>query len=235
MGVAGEHEVDEREAGVLDYGIYEVGLVAEEDDGGVGVRRDGEVKIAGGDSRIVGAGEPDVGVAAFDGGVAVDQDGGAVGFEGVDDGLRAYGDVVVAEDGVTLRGGEAGEDLGTKAGGFDGEGDRTGAAADEVAGEDDEIGLEGVDALDGFLEEIRFGVLLEVDVGQLGNAEALEGVGEVFDGNGAGDDFELVAGGHTGVGGHSEASRGGARDESATCEGREMWVIGRARSKRHSP
>ena len=43
MGVAGEHEVDEREAGVLDYGVYEVGLVAEEDDGGVGVGRDGEV------------------------------------------------------------------------------------------------------------------------------------------------------------------------------------------------
>jgi len=86
VSVAGEHEVDEREAGVLDYGVDEVGLVAEEDDGSLGVGRDGEVEIAGGGSGVAGAGEPDVGVAAFDGGVAIDEDGGSVGFEDADDG-----------------------------------------------------------------------------------------------------------------------------------------------------
>jgi len=112
-----------------------------------------------------------------------------VGFEDADDGLGAYGDVVIAEDGVTLGRGEGGEDLGAEAGGLDGEGCGARAAADEVASEDDEIGLEGVDALDGFLEEVGFGVLLEMDVGELGDAEAIEGVGEIFDGEGAGDDL----------------------------------------------
>jgi hypothetical protein len=235
VGVAGEHKVDKREAWVLDYGVDEVGFMAEEDDGGFGVGRDGEIEEAVGDAGIVGAGEPDVGIAAFDGGVAIDEDGGSVGFEDVDDGLRAYGDVVVAKDGIALRRGEGGEDFGTETGSFDGEGCGARATADEVAGEDDEIGLEGVDALDGFLEEVGFGVLLKVDVGELGDTEALEGVGEIFNGNGAGLDLEIVASGHTGVGGHSEASGGGAGEEGATCEGGEMRVIGRARSKRHSP
>ena len=87
VGVAGEHEVDEREAGVLYYGVDEVGLVAEEDDGSLGVGRDGEIQVADGGSGVAGSGEPDVGVAAFDGGVAIDEDGGSVGFEYVDDGL----------------------------------------------------------------------------------------------------------------------------------------------------
>ena len=72
---------------------------------------------------------------------------------------------MIAEDGVTLRGGEGREDFGAEAGGLDGISVVAGAATDEVAGEDDEIGLESVDALDGFLEEVGFGVLLEVDVG----------------------------------------------------------------------
>ncbi len=164
VGVAGEHEVDEREAGMLHDGVDEVRLVAEEDDGRVGVGRNGEIQVTGGRSGIAGAGEPDVGVAVLNGDVVVDQDRGSMGFEGLDDLPGADGDVVVAEDRVALRGGEAGEDFGAESGGFAGEGLVAGAAADEVAGDDDEVRLEGVDALDGFLEEVGLGVFLQVDV-----------------------------------------------------------------------
>ena len=132
--------------------------------------------------------------AALDGDVAVDEDRSSVGFEGVDDLLRPDGDVVVAEDGVALRGFEGGKDFGADARGFEGEGVVTGAAADEVAGEEHELGVERVDAGDGLLEEGGFGVLLQVDVGKLCHAEALEGVREIVDGEGARDDLQLVAG-----------------------------------------
>jgi len=164
VGVAGEHEVDEWEAGMLHDGVDEVRLVAEEDDGRVGVGRNGEIQVTGGRSGIAGAGEPDVGVPVLNGDVVVDQDRGSMGFEGLDDLPGADGDVVVAEDRVALRGGEAGEDFGAESGGFAGEGLVAGAAADEVAGDDDEVRLEGVDALDGFLEEVGLGVFLQVDV-----------------------------------------------------------------------
>ena len=42
VGVAGEHEVDQREAGVLDDLVGVVGLVDHEDDGGAGNGGDGE-------------------------------------------------------------------------------------------------------------------------------------------------------------------------------------------------
>ena len=56
-------------------------------------------------------------------------------------------DVVVAQDGEAQRAGEGGEDLGTAVGGVVGgdEGER--AVGDEVAGEQDEVGGEGVDLL----------------------------------------------------------------------------------------
>lgn len=203
MGVAGEHEVDERETGVLDYGVDEVGLVAHEDHRRVGVGWDGEVEVAVGGAGIAGAGQPEVVAAALDGDVAVDEDWGSVGFEGADDRLGADGDVVVAEDGVALRGFEGREDFGAEACSSAAEGEVAGAAADEVAGDENEFGLESVDAGDGLFEEGWLGVFLKVDVGKLRDAEVLEGVWEFGDGERALEDLELVASVETGVGGQA--------------------------------
>ena len=69
------------------------------------------------------------------------------------------------------------------------EGER--AVCDEVAGEEDEVGGEGVDLVDDALEEEGLGVLVEVDVAELDDAVAVEGVGQIVDGDGAMDDVEF--------------------------------------------
>ena len=235
VGVAGEHEVDEREAGVKDDLVDVVRLVAHEDDGGAGVFWDGEVEVGGAGAGVVGAGEPEDVVAALDGSVAVDEDGGAVGFEWLDDVLGADVDVVVAEDAEALRGFEGGEDLGAEAGGAPGEGEVGGAAADEVSGDKDEIGIEDVDLGDHALEEEGLGVLIEVDVAHLDDAEALEGVGKIADGDGAVGDLVLVAGVGSGVGGDSEAGCSGSGKKSAACYGGSSWVRIAAETAVHSP
>ncbi len=121
--------------------------------------------------------------------------------EGTDDVLGADGDVVVAEAGEALGRAEFGEDLGGDAGGAPGDAVGSGAAGDEVAGEENEVRVEAVDGLDDALKEPGLGVLLEVDVGELDDAEADEGVGEIAEGEGALGDLDLVARVGAGVGG----------------------------------
>jgi len=218
VGVAGEHEVDVGEAWVLDDRVDEVRLVAHEEHRGVWHGRDGEVEITGGGAGVAGAGEPEVILAAFDGDVVIHEHGGAVGFKWLDNLFGADGDVVVAEDAVTLRGFEAFEDFGADAGGFPGDGLDAGAAADEVSGEEDKLGIEFVDALDDAFEEPGLGVLDEMDVAELDDAEVLEGVREVADGEGAVGDFELVARVGGGVGGETKACCGASDHEGSTAD-----------------
>lgn len=59
VGVAGEHEVDEVAARMLDDGIGVVGLVDHEDDGTIGVRGNGQVEIGVAAAGVVGAADPD--------------------------------------------------------------------------------------------------------------------------------------------------------------------------------
>jgi hypothetical protein len=112
VGVAGEHEIDEREAGVEDDVLDVVRLVAHEDDGCAGVWRDGEVEVGGAGSGVVGAAQPDNVAAALEGEIAVDEDRGSVGFEGRNDVVCANVDVMVAKNAEALRGFEGGEDFG---------------------------------------------------------------------------------------------------------------------------
>ena len=111
VGVAGEHEVDERKAGVKHDVLGVVGLVAHEDNGGAGVGWDGKVEVGGTGAGVVGTGEPEDVAAALEREVAIDEDGGSVRFEGPDDVVGAYVDVVIAEDAEALGGVEGGEDL----------------------------------------------------------------------------------------------------------------------------
>ena len=67
VGVAGEHEVDERAAGVGDDVVGVVGLVGHEDDGAVGFGGDGEVEVGVAGAGVVDAAEPEAGAVAFDG------------------------------------------------------------------------------------------------------------------------------------------------------------------------
>ena len=214
--VAGEHKIDEREAGMLDDGLDVVRFMAHKDDGGAGVGGDGEVEIGGAVAGIVGAAEPEDIATAFERSVAVDEDGDSVGFDGADDVVGTDGDVMVAEDAEALRSFEGGEDLGAEAGGLPGYLEGEGAAADEVSGDEDEIGGHAVDFGDHALEEVGLGELLEVDVAHLDDAKALEAVGEIADGDGEMGDLVLVAGMGSGVGRDAEASSGEGGTEKAS-------------------
>ena len=215
VGMAGEHDVDEGEAVVEDDGFNVVGLVAHEDDGGVGTGGDGEVEVGGAGAGVVCAAEPEDVATAFEGEVAVDEDGGAVGFQGADDMVGADIDVVVAEEAEALRGLEGGEDLSGDAGGAPGAPEGEWTEADEVSGDENEIGFEGIDLGNHFFEERRFGVLLEVDVAHLDDAEVLEAVGEIADGEGKAGDLEFVTAVRACIGGEAESKDCGCSAEKA--------------------
>ncbi len=216
VGVSGEHEIDEVTAGVLDDLVDVVGLVGHEDDGAVGIGGDGQIEVGVAGAGVVDAAEPEAVGAALDGDVLVDEDGDAEAVERSDDDGRAGGDVVVAEGCVALGAGEGAEDFGAAVGGVMGDGEGDGAVGDEVSGEEDEVGIEGVDAVDDLLEEVGLGVLVEVDIADLDDAEAVKGRGEIGEGDGARHDVDLVAGDLTGVEGEGCGSGAGADEEVAT-------------------
>jgi hypothetical protein len=233
VGVAGEDEVGAAGAGVAQDGVGEVGLVAHDEERAVELGGDGAVEVGHGGADALEAGEPEALAVVLDGEVLVDERGDAVGGEGVEDAFGADLGVVVAEDGEAKGALEVAEDLGTTDGGLEGEGVVTGAGADVVAGEEDEVGLELVDAVDGVLEEGGLGVLLEVDVAELGDAEAVEGVGEAGDVDVAVLEGELVAGDFGGVDGEASEGEAGAGEETPAVEaGGVSWAGGGLR--RHS-
>ena len=193
VGVAGEDEVDERTEVVVGDAVGVVGLVRHEEDGCVGGCGEGggEVGLLGGEA--VDAAKEEVLVVSFEADVLVDEQGQAVGFEVAADDAGADERVVIAEDAVTQGTGEGGEQLGAAGGGGERDGEGHGAAGAEVAGDEDEIGGEGVDLGDDAVEEIVFGELFEMDIGKLDDAEAVEGGGQVAEVEGGMGDGELVA------------------------------------------
>jgi hypothetical protein len=208
VGVTGEHQVDEMAARVGDDLVGEVGFVRHEKDGAVGFGGEGEVEVGMAGARVVEAAEPETTTVAFDGEVLVHQYGSAICNEGMDDGWAVKGDVVVAEDGITERSGESGEYLGAAVEGMLAGDEGEGAMSYEVAGEEDEIGGQGVDLMDDAFEEEGLGVLVEVDVAELDDAVAAEGRGQIGDGNGAVNYVDFVTCDLAGV--ESQTSGGGA-------------------------
>ena len=108
VGVAGEHEVDERKAGVLDDTLDVVRLMAHKDHGCAGIGGNCEVEVGGAGAGIVGTAKPEEIAAALEGEVAVDEDGRSVSLEWTNDVIGADVDVVVAEDAEALGGFEGG-------------------------------------------------------------------------------------------------------------------------------
>jgi hypothetical protein len=222
VGVAGEHEVDEGSARVLDDGIGVIGLMGEQDHRGVGFGWDGEIEVGVAGAGVFQAAEPKTGAVLLYSDVLVDQDGGAGAAESVDDHGSTDGDIVIAKDGVTERRGEGCDDLGAAMGGVPAgdEGER--AVGDEVSGEQDKVGGKCVHLADDVFEKVGFGVLIKVDVAELHDAVAVEGAGQVGDGDGTVDDVDLVAGNLAGVEGHSCSDSTGADEEVASGKARRL-------------
>ncbi len=220
MGVAGEHEVDQGAARVSDDVVGEVGGVDHEEDRSLRVGGDAGVEVGDIGTGVGGAGDGEVIAALGEDEEAVPENGDAVLLEGAGDEGGADSHVVVAEDGVLLRAVEGSEDLGAAAGGVVGGDEGEGAAGDEVSGEEDEVGGEGVDARDDLLEEVGLGVLVEVDVAELGDAQAVKGCGEIADGDGVVGGVDLVAGDLTGVDGEAGGEGSGTGEEGSAGDGR---------------
>ena len=146
---------------------------------------------------------------AFDPDELVDQDGQAVILHVVADEAAADYGVVVSEDAVALGAGEGAEQGAATGGGFVGDLDRHRAAADEVAGDEQEVGIEGVDLGDDVADEEIFGVFDEVDVGELDDAEPVESGRQIGDVEGALGDLDLVAADLVGVEGERSSCRNG--------------------------
>ena len=218
VGVAGEHEVDDVTAGMEDDLVGVVGGVAHEQDGAVWAGGNGVVQIGLAGGGVGDAGEPEALAVALDGEVLVVEDGDLGAGHGFGDDGVADGGVVVAHDAEALGAGEIAENLGAAVGGSLGEGEGERAVADEVAGEEEQVGGERVDVGDDAREEGGVGVLVEVDVGELDDAVVVEGLGEVGDGDGAGEDADLVAGDLAGVEGHAGRDGGASEEEVAAGE-----------------
>ena len=242
VGVAREHEVDEREAGVLDDRLDVIGLVAHEDHGCTRVGGNGEIQVGDTGSGVVGAGEPEEVATALEGEVAVDQDGSAVGLEWGNDVIGTDVDVVIAEDAEALGSFESGEDLGSYAGCFPGLAEGEGSAADEVSGDEDKVRSHGIDLRDHVLQEVGLGELFEVDVAELNDPEVLEAVGEIADGDGEAGDLPFVTRMRSRVDGYAEAcSCEGGTEKAAAGEvkgswlARRIWLAVGGRTSMHTP
>jgi len=146
--MAGEHDIDEFAARMLEYRVGVVGLVGHEDDGRVGQRRYGEVKPGIGGAGIVDSTKPEAGAVALDGYVLVDEDRDAVAGKRADDERSTDGGVVVAEAGITQGAGQGAEDLGAAVGCALSDHKAEGAVGDEVPGEQNHVRCQRVDVVD---------------------------------------------------------------------------------------
>ena len=218
VGVAGEHQIDERAAGVDANLVGVVGLMRHQDNGAIGIGGDGEVEVWMAGTGIVDAAEPEAAAVALDGHVLVDQYGSAVSGEGADYGAGVECHVMVAEDAVSERSSEGGQYLGAAVEGVVSGDEGEGAVGDEISGKEHEIGVLGVDLTDDPFEEVGLGVLVEVDVADLGDAITVEGVREVSDGDGAVYDVDLVACDFAGVQGESGGGDARTREEASAGE-----------------
>ena len=231
VGVTGEHEVDEMAARVGDDFVGEVRFMRHEEDGAVGVCGEGEVEVGVAGAGVVDAADPEAATSSLDGKVVVDQHRSAMGGEGMDNCRAVEGDVVVAEDGVAEWRGEGREYLGAAVEGVFAGDESEGAVGDEVAGEEDEVRGQGVDLTDDALEEEGLGVLVEVDVAELGDAVAVEGRGQIGDGDGAVNDVDFVTCDLAGVEGQTCGGGAGGYEEVSPGE---SWRLRRGETGHRS-
>ena len=215
--------------------VDEVRLVAHQDHRRARRIGDGEVQVRRARSRVVGAAQPEVVRAALDGNVAVDEHGRAVRYERGDDVPRADPNVVVPQARIPLRRLEPLQHLGRKSRRTPGVLVRRRSAADEVASEEDKLGIELVDDVNGMLKKPGLGVLLEVNVGELNESEPDEGIRQVADPEGPLGDLDLVARVGVAVGGKAQPGGRGPDEETAARNGpRAKLMISREDERAYS-
>ena len=222
--VAGEHEVYEQAARMEDDVVGVVGLVGHEDDGCSWSGRDGAAEVGVAGAGVVDSAEPEAFSVALDGHILIDQDGSALTAKRRDDQWGADVDIVIAQDCVAEWCGEGAEHFAAAVGCeliYD---ERHSAVGDEVSGEKNEIGGDGVDVADDAFEKVGLGELFEVDIAELHDAVAVEGAGQIRDGDVAMDDVNLVACDFAGVKG--QTCRGGTRSDEEVAPREARWLIG---------
>ncbi len=208
--MTGKHEVDQREAWMALEDLDVIRFVDKVEDRSARVGGNGAEGVGCAGAGVVGATQEKPVASPFEGKVAVDQNGGAMGFELAHDPVRPDADVVVAEDGDAL-GPDLGENFGGNAGSAQGNAARAGAAADEVAGDQDHLRSEPVDGIDNLFQEPGFGEFFHVEIGDLHEAYAGERIGQIDDGKRAMGDLKLMPGVGSGIGG--QPNRGAAGTE----------------------
>ena len=199
VGMAGQHKIDKLPPGMLDDCVGVVGFVRHQQHGGVGQRWHGEFKARVGGSGVVDSAEPESRAVALDGHMLVDQDRDAICGERADDERSADGDIVVAKAGVAQRASEGAEDLGTTMGRVVAGKKSERSMGHEVSGKENHVRAEGVDMIDNAFQKRGLRELVEMDVADLSDAEAVEGAGEIGEGDRAGDEIDLVAGDLAGI------------------------------------
>ncbi len=224
MGVAGEHEINERESRVENHLFHVIRLVAHEQHRRLGIGRNGGIQVGSLGSGVAATTDPQAIAPAFNGYMAINQDGGAVGLKGADHLIEADRDVVVAKDAEALRRLQRRQDLGGDPGGAPGDRDRKWAIADVVSGDQDQVWRQVIDFPDDLFQKIRLGVLLQVDIAYLDDVEVLEAVGKVANGNGSMGYLELMACVDSRVAGQAETGGSQTRPQKlAASEGRS-WM-----------
>ena len=194
VGVAGQHEVDQMAARVGEYVIGEVGGVAHEQDRAIGFPGNGEVKFRHLGYRIMHAAEPEALALALNRDVFVHKQRDINRGQALMDDGRAEEGVVVAHDGESLGTGDASEDFSATMHRPQDEATGQRSKADVVPRKEDKVWSHRVDVADNSAHEGGFGVLVEMNVAYLDDAKVVERIGQVVDGDGAGEDADLVAG-----------------------------------------
>ena len=144
--------------------------------------------------HIVEAGEPDAVSSSLKrhGGIA--QNGNATVSEGAGDLIWVHEDIVIAEYGESLGAGEAMENLRARLGLARSVAFTEDSVGDEIACEQDHIGVEGVDGVDRMMQEELFSEFAEMDITELGESQPLKCGGQVFELDVDVGDLEPVAG-----------------------------------------
>ena len=226
VGVSGEDEVDQRTARVLNNDVSVVGFVGHEDDWSVGFCRDGAIWIGIAGAGIIKAAEPKAFATALDGDIAIDQHRDPVLRESSRDDGGVKGYVVVTENGIDLRCGKGAENLGATEWCVFRHEEAKGSVCDEVSGKQDEVRFELIDAFNRTLEKEWLGVLVEVDVAELGDPETVEAVRKISDVDCAADYLQLVACDFTRVEDHASSGDATAKDKLTTGKARPLAACG---------
>jgi len=129
----------------------------------------------------------------------ISENGDAAGGERFGYCMRADDDIVVAEDCVALGALEAFEDARAFPCVGYGPFTRQQFVGHEIAGEKNRIGAQAVDVVDGFPEKEWLGELVEMNVTELDDMEAVEGLGKIAQPNFGVGDFNDVASNFAGI------------------------------------